>query len=118
RQEGVGRAEEEALEAARHMAAILDRPHPLLTEPACPREQAFMADIARLDRQLAKRLGSLRIERHRGVAALVCVRSNHDHSSRPFVWMSPAKRIAGGHASVRAGAKLLSGHAGDPRAAV
>src|SRR5207302_7237702 len=36
----------------------------------------------------------------------------------PSFGVSPAKRIAGGHASVRAGAKLLSGHADDPRAAV
>jgi hypothetical protein len=34
---------------------------------------------------------------------------------RPFI--TPLKRTAGGHALVGAGARLLSSHAGDPRAA-
>jgi hypothetical protein len=35
----------------------------------------------------------------------------------PFNWLTPMKRIPGGQTSVGADAKLLSSHAGDPRAA-
>ena len=54
--------------------------------------------------------------RRDGVRALVRVRPDHDHPHRPFVGMLTS-RIAGGHISVGAQATLLSGHAGDPRAA-
>ena len=49
------------------------------------------------------------------VRALVGVRPDHDHSHRPFDCVDEAD--SGGHVSLGAAAKLLSGHAGGPRAA-
>ena len=79
---------QEALQPTGDMAAVLERPDPLLVELARPAKQPLVAGVAGPDRQLVDRLGSVRIERGGGVGSLVWVRPDHDHVSRPFVWMT------------------------------
>jgi hypothetical protein len=81
-------AQQEALQPARNVAAVFERPDPFLVELPGPAQQPLMAGVARLHGQLIDRLGSVGIERRRGVALLVWVRSDHDHVSRPFVRMT------------------------------
>jgi hypothetical protein len=80
--------EEEALEGARDMAAVLDRPDALWVEVPPPVKQLGKARLAGARRQLTGQLAGSRKYRRAGVALLVGVRSDHDHLPRPFVWFA------------------------------
>src|SRR5207302_11367007 len=82
-----------------------------------PAQGGVMPGLVGLHLQLPADTAGPVLDRRERMRALVRVRPDHDHSHRPFVWMTPAKRISGGHPSLGAIAALLSGHAGDPRAA-
>jgi hypothetical protein len=79
----LARAQREALEPARDLAAVLDRPDPGVGETPGPAEQARVARLAGARGQLVERLSGLRPARHRGVAPLVWVRPDHDHVPVP-----------------------------------
>ena len=74
------------------------------------------AGLARRRGQLAHELAACRPDRRHGVGVLVGVRSDYDHSHRPFRWsVQWADRWL--TRLTRGGATLLLGQAGGPRAA-
>ena len=105
------------LEPARDVAAVLDRPHPLLVEPARPAHRGQMPRLLGLDLPGAAHPAGSRVHRRQRVRALVRVRSDHDHLHRPFVWLSTDEADLRRTALTRGDATLLSGHAEGPRAA-
>ena len=76
--------DQEPLERAGHVPAVLDRPHPLGVERARPAQQLAEAGVACRHRQLPPRGGGQRVDRPAGMRALVRVRPDHDHAGRPF----------------------------------
>ena len=101
---------------ARHVPAVLQRPHPLAVQAARPDQQR--AEPARADRGglLTEHLAGRRRDGGDRVRALVHVRTEHDHDPRPVLSISDDEtarrtRLAGGAAT------LLSSHAGHPRPA-
>jgi hypothetical protein len=76
--------DEEALEGARHVPAVLERPDPLAIEPAGPPQELAEASLARRRRQLPAGAGGEGVDRRAGVGLLVRVRADHDHVHRPF----------------------------------
>src|SRR5688572_8619960 len=99
------------------MPAVLDRPHPILIQPASPTQRRELSSPIRADLLAATELAGSGIDGRQRMRALVRVRSDHDHLHRPFVWLWPTKRISGGQLSLGAVATLLSSHAEGPRAA-
>src|SRR3954452_5739839 len=95
------------------MAAVLERPDALSVQPARPVEQRSKAARSDLDRLVAEQLAGRRCDRSDGVRALVHVRTEHDHPSRPLSSKADARRtrLVGGAAT------LLSSHAAPPRPA-
>ena len=77
---GLATRDEEALEAAGEVAAVLEREAALGRERARPAEQARLAGVRGLHRELAKKLAGGGLEGHRGVALLVRVDPEYDHS--------------------------------------
>jgi hypothetical protein len=71
--------DQEPLQAARDMPAVLQRPHPLAAECARPSDERGKALGADLDRLLAHQLTGRRGDRGDRVRALVGVRPEHDH---------------------------------------
>jgi hypothetical protein len=84
--------EQEALELARHVPAVLDRPYALAVDATRPDQQLLVPGASRRRCLASVELASLCSYGRKRVAALVRIRSDHDHLHRPFVWMSPAKR--------------------------
>jgi hypothetical protein len=80
--------DQEALEGARHPAAVLDRPHALGPERPRPREQLVKALPAGLRRVLGERPRGGGLDRPAGVRGLVRVRPDYDHLRHPFSWGS------------------------------
>jgi hypothetical protein len=108
--------EQEALEAAADAADIFQRPQELFIDRARPREQLRVPARPRLCGQLVDELAARRAHGNGGVRLLVRVDSDDERHDFPFVCLG-RKRSSSGHASIGAGATLLSGHAGDPRTA-
>ena len=77
--------EQEALERARHMTAVLERSHPLLIQGAPPEKQLPMPRLARGDRALSDELARRSLGGGRGVTSLVGVDSDYDHFRSPFL---------------------------------
>jgi hypothetical protein len=80
--------DEEPLERAAHVPAVLDRPDPLAVELARPPQQFAEASMARRRGQLATRPGGQRVDRATRVGLLVRVRPNNNHLQRPFELIS------------------------------
>src|SRR5215207_7019096 len=77
--------EQRLLEPPRDVPAVLDRPHPLVIEPARPAHRGQMPRLLGLDlARAAHPTGSL-VDGRQRVRALVRVRPDHDHLHRPFV---------------------------------
>jgi hypothetical protein len=74
------------LEPARDVATVLDRPDPLLIEPARPAQRGQVARLLGLDLALAALAARSSVDGRQRMRALVRVRSDHDHLHRPFVW--------------------------------
>ena len=75
--------DQEPLQGPRHVPAIFKRPDPLAAESARPRQQRAEPRTADLDRALAQQLAGRRADTGDRVRALVGVRTEHDHGSRP-----------------------------------
>jgi hypothetical protein len=104
------------LKAPADAAGILQRLQTIRAQAVGPTQHFLVTRSPRGASEFVDDLAGLRPNRHRGVRLLVRVHSdNNGHSSSLFDdqrgWSSS------GQASIRAKAKLLSGHAGDPRAA-
>jgi hypothetical protein len=75
--------DQEPLEGPRHMPAIFQRPDTLTVELSRPREERREPRAANLNRALAHQLARRRADAGDRVRALVRVRTEHDHDSRP-----------------------------------
>src|SRR4051812_5168720 len=95
------------------MAAVLERPNPLRVQLARPVEHRSKAAHSDLHRLVAEQLAGRRCDRGDGVRALVHVRTEHDHPSRPLSSKADPRRtrLVGGPATP------LSSHAEQPRPA-
>ena len=108
--------DQQALQAPTDAADVLQRPQTIRTQVPGPAQQLFVTLRARGGGELLDQLTGPRPNRHRGVRLLVRVHSdNNGHSFSLFD--SERGQSSSGQASIRAGTTLLSGHAGDPRAA-
>jgi hypothetical protein len=77
--------EQEPLECAGDVPAVLDRPHPLAVMAARPDQQRVEGPPPRRDRLLAEQPPGRRIDGRDGVRALMRVRADHDHpETLPF----------------------------------
>ena len=76
--------EQEPLEGARDVPAVLQRPDPLVAQPARPVQRRGEPALTDLDRLVAQQLAGARGDRGDRVRALVHVRTEHDHGPRPF----------------------------------
>lgn len=85
----LSRCDQEALEGAGDVAAVLQRPDPLLIEAPPPVEELAEARLPGRRGQLAGELTGSRKDRAAGVGSFVGVRSDHDHLACPFDWLSP-----------------------------
>jgi hypothetical protein len=95
---------------------ILQRPQTIRAQLPSPAQKLSVTRSARRASALADDLTRATPDRHRGVRLLVRVHSDND--GHIFSLLDAQRtRSSSGQASIRAGAKLLSGHAGDPRAA-
>ena len=108
--------EQEPLERAGDVPAVLDRPHPLAVERSRPHEQLAEASV-RAGAVSSPRAAAVSASTAAQVWVFLCV-------SVPITIMCTVPSInradeadSGGHVSLGANAKLLSGHAGGPRAA-
>jgi hypothetical protein len=72
------------LEVARDVPAVLDRPHPLVIQPARPPHGGQIPRLLGRDLAGAALSPGPRVDRRQRVRALVRVRSDHDHAHRPF----------------------------------
>jgi len=70
---------QEPLEGARDVPAVLQRPHPLAAQPARPHDKRSEPLGADLDRLLGHQLAGCRRDRGDRVRALMGVGSEHDH---------------------------------------
>jgi hypothetical protein len=77
--------DQEALEAARDVAAILDRPDALRVERSGPIEQCRVARAPGRDRLAASQLAARGLNSGHRVGGLVWIRADQDHLPRPFV---------------------------------
>src|SRR5665213_2002122 len=79
-------AGEKPLEGAGEVPAVLQCPYPLgVSEITGPVEQFDEPSLARRDRLVVEKLPIGGVYRGEGVGVLVCVRSEEDHSYRPFI---------------------------------
>ena len=110
--------EQRLLKPPRDVAAVLDRPHSLLVQPARPAHRGQVSRLLGLDLALAADPARALVDRRQRVRALVRVHPDHDHLPPSLRLVElPAKRISGGQLSLGAVATLLLGHAEGPRAA-
>ena len=86
--------EQEALQRARNVPAVLQGPDPLAIEPARPPQQRREPARADLDGLVAEDLTGRDIDRSQRVRALVGVRPEHDHDPRPHPFRPDAGRSA------------------------
>ena len=75
--------DQEALQRARHVPAILQRPDQLIVEAPSPTQQRVEAATSDLDRLLAEQLARGGYDGGDRVRPLVSVRAEHDHGPRP-----------------------------------
>src|SRR4029079_18801650 len=108
-------ADQETLERAGDVSAILQRPRPLTAETPRPTQELREAASADSDGLLALQLAGARSDCGDRVRALVGVRTEHDHRLVLLFVLCEVDtrrtRLAGGAAT------LLSSHAGHPRPA-
>jgi hypothetical protein len=71
-------------EPARNVPAVLDRPHPLIIQPARPAHRSQIPRLLGPDLASAALPARPRIDGRQRVRALVRVRPDHDHAHRPF----------------------------------
>jgi hypothetical protein len=71
--------DQKPLQGARDVPAVLQRPHPLAAELACPEDKRGEALGADLDRLLADQFAGGGRDRRDRVRALVGVRTEHNH---------------------------------------
>ena len=71
--------QQEPLKGARHVPAVLKRPHPFTPQATRPDHQAAEPASTDRDRLLAEHLARRRTDRGDRVRALVGVRTQHDH---------------------------------------
>jgi len=100
--------------------AILDRPHDLPVEFVRPTQRFQVPSILRDDLSLAEQLSGPSVDGRQRMGALVGVRPDHDHPSRPF---NRSSRLTGPsadrpHLGAVVTATLLSGHANRSRVVV
>ena len=76
--------DEEPLEGAGHVPAVLERPDSLGVERSRPAQQLAEAALARRRCQFPARARGERVDRRARVRALVGVRPDHDHLHSPF----------------------------------
>jgi hypothetical protein len=76
--------QQESLERARDVAAVLQRPYPLGAQPARPIHHGGEPALADVNGLVAEQLAGCRRDRGDRVRALVHVRTEHDHGLRPF----------------------------------
>ena len=99
--------DQKPLQAARHVPAVLDRPHPLCIQRSRPLQQLAEAAVRAGTRRCARAPRAERVDRDRTVCVRLCV-------SAPITIMSPSlrlmlmKRTPGGHISVGALPRSLS----------
>jgi len=104
------------LKAARHAAAVLDRPHPLVIKLAGPAQRCEMPRLLGLDLTRCADPARALIDGCQRVCALVRVRPDHDHLHHPLRWSFDEADLQ--RTAVSWGdATLLSSHAEGPRAA-
>src|SRR5436853_7261905 len=84
-QDALAVLEQEALQAARQAAAVLDRPDALAVDLGRPAQQLAMSVLARRDGSARAARRGQRLERRRGVRVLVRVDSDYDHRDPPSV---------------------------------
>jgi hypothetical protein len=68
-----------AFQAPGHMPTVLDRPHPLATQPTRPPKCLLGSGHRRGDRQRAAQRAAHHVDRGEPMTALVWVRPDHDH---------------------------------------
>jgi len=71
--------EQEPLQRAGDVPAVLDRPHPLAAMAARPDQQRVEGSPPRGDRLLVEQATGRRVDGRDGVRALMRVRADHDH---------------------------------------
>ncbi len=84
----LARRQQRLLEATGDLPAVLDRPHPLLVQPARPADRRQMPGLVRFDLAAAARAAGSLVDRGERVRALVRIDSDHDHLHRPFIWLT------------------------------
>jgi hypothetical protein len=105
-------AEQVALEPARQVPAVLDRPAPLRAEARCPDQQVEVVGGRRLDRALTELAATLVDDDH-GVGLLVCVDPQDHHGRVSFHQYGDGDQDRTGRWACLngGGATLLSSHA-------
>jgi hypothetical protein len=86
--------EQEALQRARNVPAVLQGPDPLTIEPARPAQQRREPTRADLNGLVTQDLTARDIDHSQRVRALVGVRPEHDHDPRPHPFRPDAGRSA------------------------
>jgi len=76
--------QQEPLEGAGDVSAVLERPQPLGAQAARPPKSRGEPALTDLDGFVAQQLAVCRGDRGERVRALVHVRTEHDHGLRPF----------------------------------
>jgi len=76
--------EQEALEGARDMAAVLERPNPLAGQGARPAKRRGESPLSNSDELVVQQLAGFARNCGERVRALVHVRTEHDHGFCPF----------------------------------
>src|SRR5918992_5190884 len=99
------------------MPAVLDRPHPLVIQPARPAHRGQMALLLGPDLAGAASPARPRVDGRQRMGELVRVRPDHDHLHRPFVWLTTGEADLRRTTVTWGDATLLSSHAEGPRAA-
>jgi hypothetical protein len=76
--------EQEPLEGTGDMAAVLQRPHPVVAQAGGPGQRVGEPAITDHDRLVARQRAGARSDGSERVRSLVHVRTEHDHGLRPF----------------------------------
>jgi hypothetical protein len=106
-------ADQEPLQRAGHVPAVLQRPDSLVVECASPVEQLQEPLVADPDRCVVDEFARGRGDRRDRVRALVRVRPEHHHPPCPPVRLTDSWTL-GGHGLLEGAATLLSSHAEHP----
>ncbi len=105
------------LKPARDVPTVLDCPHSLVIEFACPAQRGQMPRLLRLDLAGPALATRSFLNSRQRVRALVGVRSDHDHLHRPLRLVEHRRSGPRRTTVTRGDATLLSSHAEGPRAA-